>query len=100
MQRKYFSIVFEIHDDKKFNVLLNELLGTMDEGADYRGTHIIACGRGDYVRKAEAYGYELGYRGVSHEQTLREYLESELIETEGESNTDKLEALTKAVMGL
>lgn len=96
MQRKYYTAVFEVHDQKKFGHLMTKLLETMaDDEAVYRGARVTAFGQGDMATQAEAYESEIEANGVHPSSCVRDLLSDE----NPTMSHDDLNALVKAVMG-
>lgn len=81
MQRKYFSVVFEVLNDEQFQNLSGQLTAQM--AADNKefdkalGHSIVACGWGDFATQADAFRQHLEGDGYNAEEVMYNFIDTE-----------------------
>lgn len=65
MSKRYYTVVYEIHDDEAFKRVASAATGSMDTGTGLiDGVRVTACGEGDCMSQADAlneFALELGH---------------------------------------
>lgn len=99
MQRKFFSVVFEVLDDDKFRETMAGFTQQLGSAGVRNGAQVTGCGFGDCMTEADALRAFVQENMDDPEEIVRDYLEVELAEEGSHPNAEHLDALTKAVIG-
>lgn len=75
---KFFTVVYEIHDENQFQPLAEALKTAKETQKDWGGVaKIAACGWGDYATERDAYCKEIIHSGGFCRDVLTQYIQDE-----------------------
>jgi hypothetical protein len=77
MSKRYYTVVYEIHNDEAFKRVASAASGSMDTGTGpIDGVRVTACGEGDAMSQADAlneFALEIGH---DPDEIVREWAEN------------------------
>lgn len=81
--KRYYTVVYEIHDDEAFKRVASAASGSMDTGTGLiEGVRVTACGEGDCMTAYDALADTLSHNGHDVDECIREWCEENEISPE------------------
>lgn len=74
-QRKFFTVVYEITDDQKFQEVAAPITAMLASEAEHNGCKVIGCGFGDVMTECDAYAAFISDYGHNPQDALQEFLD-------------------------
>lgn len=73
-QRKFYTVVYEITDDQKFQEVAAPITAMLASEAEQNGCKVTGCGFGDVMTEKDAYKWVLLEEGYIPEDILEDFL--------------------------